>query len=69
MNACVCWGEEFAVFSSVFREGKEACTAKELFVSRSKGGDKINHAESWGRAFSGGTSECKQSREVCFSNC
>lgn len=56
MSACVCWGEEFAVFSRVFREGREAHTAKELFVSRSKG-DKINHAESWGRVFSGGTSE------------
>lgn len=53
----VCCGEEFAVFSRVFREGREAHTAKELFVSRSKGGDKINHAQSWGRAFSGGTGE------------
>lgn len=57
MSACVYWGEEFAVFSREFREGREACTAKELFVSRSKGGDKISHTESWGRAFFGGTSE------------
>lgn len=62
-NECLCvLGEEFAV-----REGRESLTAKELLVPRSKGGGEINHATTWGRAFSGGTR--KQSRGVHFSNC
>lgn len=61
--------EEFAVLNRVVREGREALAAKELSVSRSKGGDEVNHAETWGRVFSGGTSECKQSRGVCGGNC
>lgn len=42
-------GVEFAVLCRVVREGREHLTANG-FVSRSKGGDGINHAETWGKS-------------------
>lgn len=46
MGVCVCvLGEKFVVLSRVVREGREGLTAKGIFVSRFKGGDIINHAE------------------------
>lgn len=45
---CVCGGG-VCCFMRVVREGREHLIANG-FVSRSKGGDGINHTETWGKS-------------------